>query len=36
MNLYGIGFRLPALVKAPGVTDAFDVGLVASSWCCIR
>ncbi|MBK4735342.1 MFS transporter [Noviherbaspirillum pedocola] len=28
MGLYGIGFWLPTLIKASGVTDAFDVGLL--------
>lgn len=28
MGLYGIGFWLPSLIKASGVTDAFDVGLL--------
>jgi D-galactonate transporter len=28
MGLYGIGFWLPSLIKASGVTDAFNVGLL--------
>ena len=28
MGLYGIGFWLPTLIKASGVTDSFDVGLL--------
>jgi nitrate/nitrite transporter NarK len=28
MGLYGIGFWLPTLIKASGVTDAFNVGLL--------
>jgi D-galactonate transporter len=28
MGLYGIGFWLPSLIKASGVTDALDVGLL--------
>ncbi|MFC4523557.1 MFS transporter [Cupriavidus pinatubonensis] len=28
MGLYGISFWLPTLIKASGVTDAFDVGLL--------
>jgi len=30
MGLYGIGFYLPTLIKASGVKDAFDVGLLSA------
>lgn len=42
MGLYGIGFWLPTLIKASGVSDALNVGLLTmiptarppSRWCC--
>jgi len=42
MGLYGISFWLPTLIKASGVSDAFNVGLLTmiptaprpSQWCC--
>lgn len=30
MGLYGVGFWLPSIIKAMGVTNAFDVGLLSA------